>query len=111
MVLPIELQPTAQADRKGERSTGRNLNNGGRAEKLLYGKAEANASAVRWFRNPTARGDDLPTPRTRATKGKSAMMFSAGARPGSVATQMSALFSPRFGSRLGQVAQARGRLC
>ena len=109
MVLPIEFQPTAQADRQSDRSTGRNLNGGGHAEKLLCGNAEVNARAVRWSR-PT-QGDDLPTPRTKATKGKSAMMFSVEARLGTVATQMSALSNPRFGSRLGQVAPARGRLC
>ena len=55
MVLPIEFQPTSQADRKSDRSTGRNLNSGGHAENLLYGNAEVNARAVRWSR--PAQGD------------------------------------------------------
>lgn len=89
MVLPIEFQPTAQSDRQSDRSTGRNLNSGGHAEKLLCGNAEVNARAVRWP-SPT-QGDDLSPPRTKAMKGKTAVMFSVETRLGTVATQMSAI--------------------
>lgn len=44
-------------------------------------------------------------------QGEAAMVFGAGARPGTVATQTNALFSPRVGSRLRQAAPVRGRLC